>query len=122
MSKERTQAPEVYARQRYVSERVELIREYSAKDPDHEYIWKSTNTTIDEMAKLGAEPVKRDGELVTNGIEMLCRVPKVQWIDRIRKQEETSLREMKNIVGNYAEGNSQQIQLVQTRNPKRPIG
>lgn len=121
MPKTREPAPEVFAAQQYKSDRARLVAEYSAKDPAHRYFWKRLDSSQRAMAKIAAEPVKVDGEPINNGKQMLCRAPIEHWTERRKRQEESSLREMKSVVAENADKTSQRIVLTQVRNPRRAI-
>lgn len=123
MPKTRSAAPEQFKAQAYVSERLKLEQEYDAKYPDYKHLWKSINADPVQIKKLCAEPVlDKDGEHITNGMQMLFRVPIARWNEIQRAAASQSLARVRSVYQNDDGTSITDKPLTVLRNPKRPIG
>jgi len=120
MPKQRKKAPDATVTMAVPDERLNVEQEWDAKSPDYKHFWLSKESNIDAMKKNKAEPVKTaTGELIENGISMLCRAPKEAWMARRLNADERSKRLYASIRND--DGTRYQAEpIVQFANPKSP--
>lgn len=123
MPKTRTAAPEQYRNQVYVSERIKLEQEYDAQYPDYKHVWKSVDASMDYGGGITYEVVKdKNGNPITNKIQVLCRVPAKEWKNAQVRSSEESLSRVKSVYLNDDGTPITDRPLTVQRNPKRPLG
>jgi hypothetical protein len=118
MSKKRKQAPNGEVSQTTVDNRLFLEQKWDRDEPEYKHVWKRCESTSQEMK--GLEPVLEGGEKITNGLQMLCRIPIETWMNRVNAASERSVERIRSI-RNYDDTPFVEDQITKFASPKKSI-
>lgn len=119
MPKTRQPEPATVEDQPYRSERLRLELEWDEREPEFKHIWKRCSVSADELTRIEAERVVgEDGKAISDGLQMLCRIPRERWDELISEPQRRSLKRMNEIAKNFDGSHFIRGPLKKFRKPK----
>jgi len=94
----RKSAPEVSVKATYVDVRAATSNKYDKDDPDFVHVWQEGGITQETLAAKNMEVVKAGEQVVKDGGDILCRMPREDFERKCAQESESSVNTIGRLV------------------------